>query len=146
MTLSSLTIPENPAAWPAWLEDQLVSSQLGDIVSELQVLAGPTHDAPRLDTVIGTAWPSVFADGLSSLSPGQMRSSIRPGEKRFDFRRSVIVAARPQRRTGWSQASVGLSDWFGFRRTGADVGRDEPLFNTESVTKRNAHRVMQLEH
>ena len=54
MTLVAMEIPDDPAHWPQWLERELVGLRLGDLVGELQVIAGKeAGPAPSLKQIIG---------------------------------------------------------------------------------------------
>ncbi len=77
MTLPLLDIPDDPQAWPAWLEGHLVGAELGALVDELTATLEPTTDGPPLAEVCGKELPKVLQRGLSALSATQVRLLLK---------------------------------------------------------------------
>lgn len=77
MTLHTLTLPDDPAELPGWLERQLLSPDFGRFLAELQALfpATPGTDPPRhlLDRWISV----VLTDGLQPVPPDVLRRLLR---------------------------------------------------------------------
>lgn len=78
MKLTSLDIPNDPAAWPAWLEGHLVGTELGDLAAELRVLVGDQDTKTRtLDDVLGTQAAAVLESGLGVLDDHQIAELLK---------------------------------------------------------------------
>lgn len=92
MNLVALDIPDDPAEWPAWLERQLVSVQLGELVDELEVLTGkPDEEAPSLETVLGGQSDEVLQSGLSTLNLDQLGTFLKHPRLLLDLQELVLI-------------------------------------------------------
>ncbi len=74
MKLKSLTIPEDSGLLSAWIEDQLMSFDLGDTVAEMRILSDSSNDANyvSLQEVLGNDSNAVLSQGLTVLSEDQL--------------------------------------------------------------------------
>lgn len=77
MSIALLDIPDDPAAWPSWLEGELVSLQLHQLVAQLQLLAGHSSDASLQELLIDDDIANIKAGGLGVLSQQQIGSLLK---------------------------------------------------------------------
>lgn len=92
MKLVSLTLPDDSADWPAWLEQQLMGVELQTLIRELEILAPQPAPPPDLDDVIGDHWPLVFERGLGSLGHERIRQLIRHPRLLLDLQEQVLIS------------------------------------------------------
>ena len=93
MMLASLDIPDNPAQWPEWLEQQIVGPQLGHLVAELQMLQASPENAPEsLEAICGERLPAVLQAGFSALSEAQIRSLLKQPETLLDLQERIFIS------------------------------------------------------
>lgn len=67
MKLHALTIPEDDAQLPSWLERQLVGPHLAALIAELEAVHGRPKSPLGVDEVIGGQLPDVLDRGLRTL-------------------------------------------------------------------------------
>jgi len=120
MILHSLTIPDDPATWPAWLEGQLVSLDLGALIAELEAVHGPPAEGdPTLEGVIGGHRDAVLAEGLAALPSGALGTLLRHPRLLLELQGLVLAsggerwtrAVAPDARVG--RGRVRLDAWMG---------------------------------
>jgi hypothetical protein len=91
MKLISLDIPPEPSEWPAWLEQQLVGPDLGDLVLQLQELAGASAEpSPSLLEICGPNLNDVLASGLSVLTEEQIPRLMRFPRALLDLQERIF--------------------------------------------------------
>ena len=95
MTIISLTIPDDAAAWPEWLERQLVGLHLRDLIDELHVIAPPEEPAPSLNEVIQGQREDVLQRGLSVLESDRLSLLIRHPELLLELQELVLIEGGP---------------------------------------------------
>lgn len=85
MTTIALELPENISQWPAWLEKQIVGTQLRQLVMQLEVIAGTKakqttsekSTVVRLRELIGNDLPAVLNSGLNALSHERLKTLVQ---------------------------------------------------------------------
>lgn len=73
MTLTVITIPDNTADWPGWLDAQLVGCSLMDLVDELRLVTDSEPAEPLLAIVTPQQLLEVLGSGTSVFSIEQFR-------------------------------------------------------------------------
>lgn len=92
MNLITHNIPVDHAEWPHWLERQLVSSQLGELIVELETLRGENNNSDQtLDDLCGSQLDQIMTLGLSVLSEMQMRSLLNQPALLLSLQEKVFV-------------------------------------------------------
>lgn len=92
MKLISLTIPDDTALWPKWIEDQLLSDDLADTVVELEVLARAQEPGPEsLDEVLGDLLPEILRNGLDGLPADAVRTLLSHPVLLLDLQERVLI-------------------------------------------------------
>lgn len=91
MTLVLLEIPNDPAAWPEWLERQIVGLDLGDLVDQLQLVVTPPAKNSTLADVCGSKLEDVLQQGLSKMDAVQIRSLLRQPQLLVELQEKVLV-------------------------------------------------------
>ena len=76
MTLVAFTIPNDPAALPAWLERRLLAPDLGRFVSELSA-AHPDDGTQSAEKLLGDWYPHVLEDGFAEVPAKRLRKLLR---------------------------------------------------------------------
>jgi hypothetical protein len=78
MKLHVLEIPDQPKERALWLEEQIVGLDLAAVVTELYTLGeGEPLPEKTLEQVLGSALPAALEQGLTVLTPAQLRELIR---------------------------------------------------------------------
>jgi hypothetical protein len=88
MTIYALEIPNDDAAVPRWLEEQLASPDLSQLVAELRAVesAEPT---PSLNQLLGTSRDLMLEQGLGILSPEQRSQLLGHPELLYELQELV---------------------------------------------------------
>lgn len=73
MTLHTLSVPDDPAELPRWLERRLTAPDFGRFLAELTAHFPHTPPGPPLDRIL----PSVLADGLGAVPPETLGQLLR---------------------------------------------------------------------
>ena len=68
MNLVAMTIPDDPADLPVWLERHLVGLELAALVAELSAVHAPAN-GPPLDELLGQRRQTVLEQGLRFCRP-----------------------------------------------------------------------------
>lgn len=80
MRFPLLEMPDNPADWPNWLEQQLVGLELRELVVDLQALSGAdgstTASGPTLEEALAGKLDEALARGLSGAGPDAVRALL----------------------------------------------------------------------
>ena len=92
MTVLILNMPDDEQRIPAWIEDQIVGTDLRTIVSELATIHGSGEASLSLDDVLGEARSAVLAGGLSELAKPQWQSLLTHPQLLLDLQEEVAVA------------------------------------------------------
>ncbi|MEZ6056950.1 MAG: hypothetical protein R3C01_09610 [Planctomycetaceae bacterium] len=92
MNLITYNIPADHADWPHWLERQLVGSQLGELIVELETLRGENNNSDQtLDDLCGSQLDQIMTLGLSVLSETQIRSLLKQPALLLSLQEMVFV-------------------------------------------------------
>ncbi|MCA9082036.1 MAG: hypothetical protein KDA58_15850, partial [Planctomycetaceae bacterium] len=92
MSLVLSTIPEQPADWPEWLEQELVGQRLAELIAELQTIHGATAEAPlSLSQICGDQLADVAERGLQVLSPQQMQQLLKSPAALLELQEHVLI-------------------------------------------------------
>lgn len=91
MTSIALTLPDEPADMPGWLERQLVSADLGVLVAELKTIHGGTSGGPTLDTILGDSAARVLQDGLGALPRNRFSDLLRHPKLLMELQERVLL-------------------------------------------------------
>jgi hypothetical protein len=96
MKLLALTLPDDPAEQPRWLEQRLVSLQLRRFVREWEkILGGSTPPRRSLNDLLGSQREGVLNQGLSVLSADQLHALLDQPRLLFDLQELVLVEGGP---------------------------------------------------
>lgn len=88
MTLVSMTVPDDPAALPGWLEDRLLAPDFGRLVAELSVhFATPAPPPELLDRWL----PTALKHGLGGVPIDLLRQLLRNPTALADFQERVLT-------------------------------------------------------
>jgi hypothetical protein len=90
-----LTIPDDPAALPGWLDRQLLGSDLDRLAAELTEINRPPSTVPVLDDVLGTDAPRVLSDGLDALPRSSLSLLLRYPTLLGELRDRVLIDGGP---------------------------------------------------
>lgn len=92
MTPILLDIPHDPQLWPAWLEEQLVGLQLGELIDQLKLIVPePEESQVTLDDVCGSQLDLVLTSGLSALSQKQVSTLLKSPDLLLDLQERVFI-------------------------------------------------------
>jgi hypothetical protein len=105
-TLHAFNIPEDDALLPNWLEEQIASTHLGELVAELEVLqeversfSGQDPDDDQrsgqpttLDAFLGNRLPQVCQRGLAAVPPIVLRRLFRYPDLLIELQNQVLTA------------------------------------------------------
>ena len=143
MTSLVLTIPDEPADLPGWLERQLLGPDLDQLTAELALVHGRPSNVLVLEDVLAAATPRVLAYGLESLPrrslslllrnptllPELREKILTEGGRYWDTRLDDDLVAAGQRVASRVREAIqadaspttparrGLSRWFGTAAT-----------------------------
>jgi hypothetical protein len=102
MNLVSMTIPDNPAELPTWLETQLVGLDLAALVAELAAVHGRAT-APPLKDVLGNQQADVLAGGLAALPRAALEEFLRHPLLLLELQELVLCEGGPY----WQEIATG---------------------------------------
>jgi len=91
MTSVVLTIPDDPAAVPGWLERHLLARDLNRLVAELETVHRPAVTVPVLDDLLGHHALGVLAGGLSGLPRQTLSMLLRHPSLLAELRDRVLI-------------------------------------------------------
>jgi hypothetical protein len=105
-TLHAFNIPEDDTLLPSWLEQQIASPHLGELVAELEVLqeveraipGKDSADATRLgqpttlDSFLGNRLPQVCQRGLAAVPPIVLRRLFRRPDLLIELQNQLLTA------------------------------------------------------
>ena len=91
MTIYALEIPNDDAAVPRWLEEQLASPELHQLVAELRAVES-TEPAPTLKDVLGSSRDSMLELGLGVLSLEQRKQLLAHPELLYDLQEMIYAS------------------------------------------------------
>ncbi len=92
MTWAAMTIPDDPADLPGWLESQLVGPDLGRLATELRAVHPPRSPAPSLDAVLGSSAGAVLRSGLGGLPRPALQVLLRHPDLLLELQERVLIA------------------------------------------------------
>ncbi len=95
MTSPVLTIPDDIAALPGWLDHQLLGPDLDLLAAELAVVNRPTSTVPVLADVLGDNAAEVLAGGLGSLPRSALVLLLRHPTLLAELRELVLTEGGP---------------------------------------------------
>lgn len=91
MNLLLTTFPDDPAEQAGWLEQHLLGLDLAGIVSELKALGGRRTEEVTLEEVFGDLLPRVLEEGLTVLSPKQLRVLLKNPELLIQLQTRIFL-------------------------------------------------------
>lgn len=92
MSLVLLEMPSDPAAWPEWLERQIVGLDLADLVEQLELVVVPPPGAPiTVEAICGAEHRKVLGEGLSPLNAEQIRNLVRHPRSLLALQEQVLI-------------------------------------------------------
>lgn len=91
MNLAALEIPETTDELAPWLERHLLGSDLLDVVALLEAFRLQTDDSQSLAAICGTRLPAVLSQGLTALSPEQLRELLRHPRRLIELQQLILV-------------------------------------------------------
>lgn len=95
MNVMFLTLPDDPADLPAWLDDHLFDPSLPQLVAELRVLHGRPGSPTQLADVLGANADRVLDHGLAYLPRPALSQLLRQPELLIELRDLAITAGGP---------------------------------------------------
>jgi hypothetical protein len=94
MNLVAMSIPDDPAALPAWLERHLVGLDLGALAAELTAVHGAAA-GPPLAEILGGQRKAVLEGGLAALSPPALAQLLRHPRRLLELQELVLTEGGP---------------------------------------------------
>ena len=91
MRVIALDIPEEPEAIAAWLEQQMLTGDLLDLVTELEVIHGPPAERYRIEDVLGDQADNVLERGLATLSNESLRQLLTQPRLLFELQEYLLL-------------------------------------------------------
>ncbi len=91
MTIYALEIPNDDAAVPRWLEEQLARPELPQLVAELRAVSS-AEPAPSLNQVLGSSRESMLEQGLGVLRAEQRSQILAHPELLYDLQELVYAS------------------------------------------------------
>jgi hypothetical protein len=91
MTWVAMTIPDDAADLPGWLESHLVGPDLGRLIEELRAVQGKGPPLRSLDALLGDRTTAVLERGLSVLPRQAIRELLRFPDLLLDLQTLVLV-------------------------------------------------------
>ena len=76
MKFTALAIPDDPVEWPQWLDRQLVSADLLEVVAGLKILKGTPSEPTTLQDICGGNLNKILSSGLTSVDPQISRKLV----------------------------------------------------------------------
>jgi hypothetical protein len=95
MSLVVMTLPDEPAELPAWLERQLTGLDLARLIAELTAVHGPGAAGPALEEVLGPHLPAVMSRGLSALPQPLLRTLLTRPALLYPLQELVLAEGGP---------------------------------------------------
>jgi len=135
MTIYALEIPPDDAAVPRWLEEQLASPDLHQLVAELRAVSS-AEPAPSLNQVLGGSRESMLEQGLGVLSAAQRSQLLAHPDLLYDLQELVYASGGEY----WLKLLSGDSDRRAAQAIWPQVQQAlEPTTTpaTESLSRRN---------
>lgn len=120
MKLVSLTIPEDSARLPGWLEQHLVGLELAALVSELATVHGAAGPLPGLADLLGDRREQVLTHGLAALPAEALRQLLRFPGLLLDLQELVLLAGGPY----WERVSRPAGIAHAVERGGRRLGQE----------------------
>jgi hypothetical protein len=87
----ALTAPDDPAEMPKWLDQQLVGTDLGQLVAELKTIHRSTTGGPSLNQLLGDSSGRVLQDGLTALPVDQLKQLLQHPNLLLDLQEQVLL-------------------------------------------------------
>jgi hypothetical protein len=92
MNLTMLEIPEETAELAAWLERQIVSDRLGELVAQLAIVQAPAAPArASLKEALGARLPEALSRGLGPLSRTEIKRLLAQPRLLLELQEEVLL-------------------------------------------------------
>lgn len=91
MTIHALEIPNDDAAVPRWLEQQITGHELHQLVAELRAVESP-EPAPSLNQLLGASRDPMLEQGLGILSSAQRSQLLAHPELLYELQELVFAS------------------------------------------------------
>jgi hypothetical protein len=92
MKLAIFDLPEDTAAWPIWLEQQLVGMELGELVVQLETLyKNQSRQHQSFSEICGSQMSELLQRGLSSLSTRQISALFQNPAAILELQEHVLA-------------------------------------------------------
>lgn len=107
MKLTIFEVPEKPADWPRWLEQQLVGLELAGLVVQLETLyKSQPRKEQTLDEICGRQLPELLQRGLGSLSTQQISALFQNPAAILELQEQVLSSGGSY----WDQVPLSAED------------------------------------
>ncbi|MCR9201346.1 MAG: hypothetical protein NXI04_22105 [Planctomycetaceae bacterium] len=91
MTIHLLTIPDSPADWPGWLEQELVSLHFGELIEELR-LSGDESNASRLGEILSSdELRHVTRHGLADVGGEKIQQLLNSPDALLKLQENILL-------------------------------------------------------
>ncbi len=96
MTLVAFTIPDDPAALPAWLERRLVAADFGRFIAELSA-AHPERGRASVPArqLLGDWYRKALSDGLGAVPVSLLQQLLRHPKCLLEFQEAILTEGGP---------------------------------------------------
>ncbi len=91
MTIYALEIPNDDAAVPRWLEQQITGPELHQLVAELRAVKS-SESAPDLNQLLGASRDPMLEQGLGILSPEQRSQLLAHPELLYELQELIFAS------------------------------------------------------
>ncbi len=102
MTWTAMTIPDDPADLPGWLESRLVGPDLGRLATELRAVHPPAPAPVTLDAVLGRTADAVLRSGLTGVPRAALQALLRNPDLLLELQERVLTEGGPY----WSDLPI----------------------------------------
>ncbi|HKB03430.1 MAG TPA: hypothetical protein VKD90_14500 [Gemmataceae bacterium] len=136
MTLHTLTVPDDPADLPRWLERRLMAPDFGRFVAELSALFPTTADIAPPCPLYDRWLPVALAEGLDPLPLEVLRRLLRHPAKLAAFQERIVTDGGAY----WDEVLDRTDDLAGALRRGKRslervLSGDTPPSNNKAISK-----------
>ncbi len=134
MKFPDIRIQEEDAALSGWLEQQLLSDRLPDVIVQLDGLLGDAKVSPSLADVLGEQQSQVLQSGLAALPRPSLHALLTHPRLLYDLQELVLIEGGDH----WQQQlkPVNEQQWQDIRAAIEPAGNTKPDDDSEAGSRR----------